>query len=223
MRIYLTEEQHNMLKGLDKHSVRNVIISESQVDILREFENNKVLHYEFESKVRKYMEQLKDNPCHPAYDEFFTDHNIPEDVLQNKMIDLGIIQKSDKITEPENADGEKHSMHSRKFIFSGKDFDDKLDKLYNSFFKGGERILTETDCGGVGGSAGGFDADSVSGGVTNAAGVGEMGSGQYVSPFGTVQRRKIAGQGDDKGVMSQESNIDMKPTMDRTPGKVAVS
>lgn len=224
-KIYITQEQFDRLKieeGKKSISSKNVIINESQLDIIREYENNKVLHYEFEAKVRKYMEELKNNPCKPKYDDFFVNNNIPEDVLQNRMLDLALIKKSEKISEPEDASGNKHSVHSKRFIFSSKDFDNKIDKLYNSFFKKGER-LNETDCGGVGGTSGGFDVDGVSDGVTNAAGVGELGSGQYVSPFGAVQRRKIAGQEKADGVMSQQSNIDMKPTMDRTPGKVAVS
>lgn len=221
--IYISQEQAERLhlnEGRKCGSV-NVIINESHLDIIREYENNKVLHYEFESRVRKYMEQLAKNPCKPYYDEFFKDNGIPEDVLQNRMIDLGIIKKSDKISEPEDADGKKHCVHSRKFIFSSSDFDDKIDKLYSSFFKNGKRLI-ETDCGGVGGSAGGFDVDGISGGVTNAAGVGEFGSGQYVQPFGHVQRRKISRQKDSDTATSQENNIDMNPAMDRTPGKIAV-
>lgn len=226
--IRISQEQSKRLGLMERKAVqtpsrRTIIIKESQIPLLTETGDGKVMHYEFESKVRKYMKELYDNPCSPSYDKFFTDHNIPENILQNKMLDLGIISKKDNITEPEDADGKKHSVHSRKFIFSGKDFDDKMDKLYNTFFNKGERILKEADCAGVGGSAGGFSADSVSAGATNAAGVGEWGSGQYTVPFGKVQRRKMSGQDDNEDITRQQSNIDMGPALERKPGKVAVN
>jgi hypothetical protein len=203
-KIIITQEQYNRLNESKR---KTIIIDESQLGVLREYENNKVLRYEFETKVRKYMEELKDNPCKPLYDSFFKKHDIPEDVLQNKMLDLGIIKKSDKINEPMDADGKKHSVHSRKFIFSSSGFDDKIDKLYGHFFKNGERVLSECDCGGA------IGGDCSAGGATNAEGVG----GQYTVPFGGVQRRKIGVSG------STESNVDMSPALDRPKGKIAVN
>lgn len=193
---------------------RNIIISESQLDVIREYENGKVLRYEFESKVRKYMEELKDNPCKPRYDSFFTSHGIPEDVLQDKMVDLGIIKRSDNIKEPMDANGRKHGVHTRKFIFSSKGFDDKMDSLYGHFFKNGERVLSECD-----GAMGGDVAGASEGGATNAEGVG----GQYTVPFGGVQRRKIGVSGSTEANVDKLSNIDMRPTADRKKGGIAVN
>lgn len=225
--IIITKEQSKRLglvekKGSNTHSKRTIIIKESQIPLLSETEGEKVMHYEFESKIRNYLRELHDNPCNPTYDKFFTDNKIPENILQNKMIDLGIISKQDKIIEPEDSDGKKRSMHTRKFIFSGKDFDNKIDKLYNTFFNKGERLLKETDCGGVSGSAGGFTSNDVSDGATNTVGVGEWGSGQHVVPFGEIQRRKINGQDDNDDITRQQSNIDMGPALDRESGKIAV-
>lgn len=192
--ITITESQYNRII---KNPKKNVIISESQLDVIREFENHKVLHDEFENKVRSYMEQLFTNPCKPKYDEFFDIHDIPEDILQNKMLDLGLIKKTEKIDEPENADGKKHSMHSVKYIFSNNNFNDKIDKLYDSFFVNGERkSLNECD-------GGGFAAPS-SGGATNAEGVG----GQYEVPFGLMRR----GFGVSGNTVNQ---VDMEPSLKR--------
>lgn len=209
-KIILSTEQYNRLC---ESKCKTIIINESQLDIIREYENKKVLHYEFEAKVRKYMDELKNNPCKPLYDEFFSSHGIPEDVLQNKMLDLGLIKRTDRISEPIDADGKKRGVHTRKYIFSGKDFDNKIDKLYNSFFDKGESILKETDCGGaMGGGAVSMSGPS-DGGSTNAEGVG----GKYDVPFGGVMRRKIGVSG------STDSNIDKEPTLDRTKGKIAVN
>jgi len=188
--------------------MRHIIINYNQLSLLREFEEEKkVLHYEFENKVRKYMEELMNNPCHPKYDGFFKDHNIPEDVLQNRMLDLGLIKKSDKITEPEDANGKKHSVHTRKYVFSGKDFDSKIDKLYDSFFKDGVRLIKEDGEAGTG-------AGMAPGGATTMSTVGDF---TYDVPFGGVQRRKIDTSG------STKSNVDMTDALDRTPGKIAVN
>ena len=199
--------------------MRNVMISESQLDVLREYESGKVLRYDFESKVRNYMEQLRKNPCKPKYDEFFKSHDIPEDVLQNKMLDFGIIARNDKITEPEDASGRKHSVHTRKFTFPSSGFDEKMGKLYDHFFNNGNRRLDETDCGGVGGGAGGFDTFSPGGATTTDS----SGNYQYDVPFGNVQRRKIGTSRDNGDITQQDSNIDMGPAMERKPGKVAVN
>ena len=199
---------------------KTVIINESQLACIREYENNQVLHYDFETKVRQYMDELKNHPCKPQYSEFFKDHGIPENLLRQKMTDLGLIKRVDKITEPEDENGVKHSTHSRKYIFSGKDFDKKMDQLYNTFFKKGERMLKETDCGGAMGGDSGFSVDGGSGGgATNARDVG----GQFDVPFGEIQRRKLSTSGSTTASMDKVSNIDMKPTTERKKGGIIVN
>ena len=175
----------------------NIIISESQIHVLREFENNEVLHGEFETKVRNYMNELQKNPTKPNFDDFFKKNNISEVELQNKMLDLGLISKSDNITEPEDAEGKKHSVHTRKFRFFNKNFNDNIDKLYDTFFKNGQRKAINEE--GEGGAA--------FGGKNNV----------QRRPSYNSQRKKT---GD---VTKQDSNIDMSDAMDRTPGKIAMN
>ena len=162
-----------------KHKTKkNVIIKESQLHVIKEFENNKVLHDEFENKVRSYMEQLFSNPCKPKCPDFFSTHDIEEKDLLDKMSDLGLIKKTEKFSEPAKPSGKKHSVHSVKYTFPAQNFEDKIDKLYDTFFNyKGERMLKETDCGGAMGD-----------GATNA-----NASGQYVTPAfgGKVISRKI--------------------------------
>ena len=85
-----------------------------------------------------------------------------------------------------------------------------MDKLYNSFFKDGDRVINECDAAGVMG--GGF-ADA--GGATTTDSAGNY---TYDVPFGGIQRRKINGISGDT-----VSNIDMEPALERKPGKVAVN
>ena len=164
----------------------NIIISESQIHVLREFENNEVLHGEFETKVRNYMNELQKNPTKPNFDDFFKKNNISEVELQNKMLDLGLISKSDNITEPEDAEGKKHSVHTRKFRFFNKNFNDNIDKLYDTFFKNGQRKAINEE--GEGGAA--FGGGALGGGNLMAGSSDESGGVTYA--FGgknNVQRR----------------------------------
>lgn len=171
-----------------KHKTKkNVIIKESQLHVIKEFENNKVLHDEFENKVRSYMEQLFSNPCKPKCPDFFSTHDIEEKDLLDKMSDLGLIKKTEKFSEPAKPSGKKHSVHSVKYTFPAQNFEDKIDKLYDTFFNyKGERMLKETDCGGAMGD-GGFISSPSENGATNAEGV----DGRYAVPFGGVVSRKI--------------------------------
>ena len=70
------------------------------------------------------------------------------------------------------------------------------------------------------------EAGAGGGGATNAAGVMQGGgtnpeAGQYVVPFGTVQRKKgYSPKGDAKGdVTKQTTNVDMSPALKRKDGK----
>jgi hypothetical protein len=96
-----------------------------------------------------------------------------------------------------------------------------MGKLYDHFFKGGVRSINETDCGGVGGGAGGFNANEPGGATTTHS----TGNYTYDVPFGGVQRRKIGTSRKNKkdDITDQDSNIDMSDALDRTPGKIAVN
>lgn len=169
-RIIITERQ---LKKIAESRKKTIIITESQLYLIKEMDKDVVLHADFEDKVRGYMEQLRTNPCKPKFDAFFNQHDIPQDILLKKMTDFGLIHKDDKINEPEDANGEKRSMNTRKYKFLTDDYNDKIKKMYEYFFdNNGKRRIIECDCGSAGGA-------------TNAQGVG----GQYVLPAGFINRR----------------------------------
>ena len=130
-----------------------IIISESQLHIITEYENREILPGDFKTAVRGYLEELRVHPIKPNYSQFFIDNNIKENDLQNKMISLGIISKEKEgFKEPEDANGKKQSFHYKKFKFFGKDFETKLDKLYDDYFtrdyKRKESINEEGEMGG---------------------------------------------------------------------------
>jgi hypothetical protein len=118
-----------------------IYINESQLRLIKEFEDKKeVLYYQFESHVRDYLKELRKDAIHPKYDEFFVKNSIGENDLLNKMLDLGLISKKENIIEPENADGKKHSVHTKQYIFSNRNFNDNMHKLYDYFIKNSQLI-----------------------------------------------------------------------------------
>lgn len=195
----------------------HIIISESQLHIIREFANNEVLHDEFETNIRNYMDELSKNPLNPKFDNFFTKHNIKQNDLQNKMLDLGLISKKENITEPEDANGKKRSMHSKRYTFYNRNFNQNIDKLYDTFFtnKGQRKSINEEDGGGaLGGCTLNVGTTDASGGITYPLG-------------GKSHLQRKAGYNDKKAkkgdITAQAPNVDMTPAFDRTPGKIAMN
>lgn len=210
---------------------RTIIINESQLHVIREYENNEVLHDDFKDNLMLYLKELHDNPNHPNVGDFFKKHNISEVELQNKMLNLGLISKKDNFDEPEGADGKKRSMHTRKFAINNKNFNNNIDKLYDSFFHNGvRRKINEEDAGG-GFAAGGFDGGGFAPGSTTTFGMTPQGNANGNAIMGTgfekgnkgkkdvISRPSYNSQRKKTGdVTKQDSNVDMSPAMDRTPG-----
>ena len=152
----------------------DIIISESQLHVIREYENREVLFGEFSTKARGFINELMKNSLHPNIDPFFKENGIEESDLLNKMLDLGIVSRKDKIDEPEDANGNKHSVYKRRYTAYNNGFNDKMKRLYDSFFSndGKRKGLNECDCGsamGGGATASGnlmVGTSDSSGGVT---------------------------------------------------------
>lgn len=189
-----------------------IIISESQLRVLYEHENERVVIGEFETALNNYFRELKENPNHPKLDGFFKENGISEVELQNKMMDLGLISRKDNIIEPEDAEGKKHSMHTRQFTRYNKNYNANVKKLFDTFFKDGKRTALNEDEGAVGGDAGGFAGGALTDSGLNV-GTADTSAGIAV-PFGKVQRRKIGAKYSDD-ITKQDSNVDMSPALSR--------
>ena len=97
-----------------------------------------------------------------------------------------------------------------------------IDKLYDTFFKNGQRKAINEE--GEGGAA--FGGGALGGGNLMAGSSDESGGVTYA--FGgknNVQRRPSYNSQRKKtgDVTKQDSNIDMSDAMDRTPGKIAMN
>lgn len=195
--------------------IRNIIINESQLSVLKEFENKEVNFHNFQSNVKGYLKELIKNPLKPTYNKFFTENNINENELQDKLTDLGILKKKKEgFNEPEDSNGKKHSVHYKQFAVSNSNFDENMHKLYDMFFQSGERkSINEEGEGGFGGGA--------LGGCNVMAGSSDS-TGGVTYPFGQIQRR--AGYNSQRkkktnDITKQDSNVDMTPAISRKDGK----
>ena len=132
------------------------------------------------------------------------------------------MSKSDNITEPKDAEGKKHSVHTRKFKFFNKNFNDNIDKLYDTFFRNGQRKTINEE--GEGGAA--FGGGALGGGNLMAGSSDESGGVTYAFGFKNNVQRRLSYNSQRKktgDVTKQDSNIDMSDAMDRTPGKIAMN
>lgn len=184
---------------------KRIIISESQLNVIREYEKNKeVLYHQFETKVRNYLKSLLENPLKHDVDKFFVDNDIKEDVLKQKLTDLGILtRKKEGFKETDGEDGKKHSVHYKQYTVKNDKFDDNMHKLYDDFFKDGERKNLNEEGEGAG--------------ATNGVGVGMVGSNIPDVPFGGVMKRPGYNGGSNSSG-DTESTLDMTPALKRKDG-----
>lgn len=134
--------------------------------------NNEITFFGFLSHTKAFLKQLLVNPLNADIDDYLKDNGLDRKGLIGALTEKNIIEKETKIEDKNGSD---------KFIVSYKipkrNFERKMRRLYSSLFEKNEvteNVLSETDCGGA-----------MQGGGSNPE------AGQYVSPFGKVQRKKI--------------------------------
>lgn len=134
--------------------------------------NNEITFFGFLSHTKAFLKQLLVNPLNADIDDYLKDNGLDRKGLIGVLTEKNIIEKETKIEDKNGSD---------KFIVSYKipkrNFERKMRRLYSSLFEKNEvaeNVLSETDCGGA-----------MQGGGSNPE------AGQYVSPFGKVQRKKI--------------------------------
>lgn len=148
--------------------VKKDILTES-VDYL----NNEITFFAFISHLKMFLKQLLVSPTTADVDDYLKGNGISREELLNLLIERNIVIKETKI---ENKNGK--DMFGIKFLIPKHNFERKVRRLYSILFEKNEisesKFISETDCGGA-----------MQGGGTNPD------SGQYVKPFGKIQRRKI--------------------------------
>ena len=155
--------------------MKNIYVNK---DILKEavsYLNNEITFFGFLSHVKVFLKQLLNTPLQSDVDDYLKEHEISKEVLLKELIERGIVEKETKIDDKSDKD---------KFVISykipKKNFERKMRRLYTSLFEKNEikesNIFEDgaTSCG-----------SAVQGGGLNPD------AGQYSTPLGKVQRRKI--------------------------------
>ena len=188
----------------------NIIITESQLKSLKAKlnEEGEVLRGEFGNALKEFLKSLTTDPLHPTVPALFSNNNISKEKLVTKLIENGVITKTEGFDEiTGDKDSKKFSVHKLAYKVCGQDFEAKKDKLYNDLF----RINEDGEMGG-----------GALGGCNVMVGSSDP-SGGIAYPFGGVQRRggynSHKSEKDKGDVTKQESNVDMTPALKRDKNK----
>lgn len=136
--------------------------------------NNDITFFGFLSHVKHFLKQLLTSPSSADIDDYLKENGLDRNTLLNYLIDRGIVKKESKLDSGEDKD---------KFMLSykipKKNFERKVRRLFQTIFENDDNEIISEDGGATScGSAmqgGGLNPDA----------------GQYTTPLGKVQRRKI--------------------------------
>jgi hypothetical protein len=138
--------------------------------------NNEITFFGFLSHTKSFLKKLLTSPLNADLDSYLKDNGIERSEFINELIKFNIIEKESKLEEVNGKDMFKVSYKVPK-----RNFERKMRRLYISKFEKNEvneNININEDGATSCGSAmqgGGLNPDS----------------GQYTTPLGKVQRRKI--------------------------------
>lgn len=155
--------------------MKNIYVNENVLKEAVSYLNNEITFFGFLSHVKVFLKQLLNTPLQSDVDDYLKSHKISKEVLLKELIERGIVEKETKIDDKDGKD---------KFVISykipKKNFERKIRRLYASLFEKNEikesKIYEDgaTSCGSAM-QGGGINPDA----------------GQYTTPLGKVQRRKI--------------------------------
>ena len=111
-----------------------IYLTERQVNLIRE-SKDEVTFYEFFTEVKNYLKELLVNPIDAKPSPMFSKHGINKSKLLNKLLERGIVIRTETIDEPNDAEGKKFSMYHVKYSIPRKNFEQKIHRLYSYFFE----------------------------------------------------------------------------------------
>lgn len=204
--------------------MKNIYITESQLKVLAEKQDNEITFYEFFVNVKKFLKDLLTKPAQAEPNQMLL-HKIDKTELLRKMEDLGIIKKSEKIDEVTvDEDIKKVAKHFVQYKVPKRNFEDKVKELYKEVIKeqfvfANEQELVDEikamDNDGAYTTRGGLNEEGEGGcGATSCGSVMQGGgtnpdAGQFTVPFGNVQRRKFYGDTLKRNKDSNNGSISM--------------
>ena len=116
-----------------------IYLNEEKLLLIKEAEEEKITFYKFFTEVKKYIQNLLENPIGAKPSDFFKTNNISKSVLLNKLLERNIVIKKEDIKEPRDADGNVTSVHYLQYQVPRKNFEQKIKRLYSYFFENEKR------------------------------------------------------------------------------------
>ena len=119
-----------------------------------------VTKYAFMSSIRALISGLLKKPYSADVPKLLKDNSISKKKLVNDLIQSGIIEKRSNILDKSNSDYDTPQYQISYRLSDKRNFNDKIDRMYDKYFK----KIDECDWGGCTGGSGGGDVS----GATNA-------------------------------------------------------
>ena len=142
-----------------------------------EYLNRDITFYDFLSHTKAFLKELLSNPIGADIDSYLTENGLTRENLLELLMEKNIIERETKIDDINGSDSYLVSYKIPK-----RNFERKMRRLFSQLFEKheiAESLISEE--GGGAASCG----SAMQGGGSNPD------AGQYVQPFGKVQRRKI--------------------------------
>jgi hypothetical protein len=159
--------------------MRTVYVNKSIFKEAMGYLNRDITFYEFLSHTKAFLKQLLSNPIGADIDSFLQDNGLTREDLIKILMEKGIIEKEVKIEEVNSSD-----KYLISYKIPKKNFERKMRRVFSQLFEKNEiseNVLFEEDGGGGATSCG----SAMQGGGSNPD------AGQFMTPIGKVQRRKI--------------------------------
>lgn len=178
----------NESKEDHKEERRIIILNESDVQRLQKISEGydkemEMTEQKFHSHIRNFISQILQDPVNAQPSTLLKANGLNRSILLKYLLNSGILIRDERISDRDENGEPKTATMMVKFRCPKKNFDRKIQKLYMRFFEKNlpqrqihlrnEEINEEGEGGAIGGA-------------TSAAS-----SGQFIQPFGSVQRRKM--------------------------------
>ena len=178
----------NESKEDHKKERRIIILNESDVQRLQKISEGydkemEMTEQKFHSHIRNFISQILQDPVNAQPSILLKANGLNRSILLKYLLNSGILIRDERISDRDENGEPKTATMMVKFRCPKKNFDRKIQKLYMRFFEKNlpprqihlrnEEINEEGEGGAIGGA-------------TSAAS-----SGQFIQPFGSVQRRKM--------------------------------
>jgi hypothetical protein len=153
--------------------MKRIFVNKETLKEAVDYLNNEITFFGFLSHTKTFLKELLTNPINANTDDYLQNNGLDRKTLLGALMARNIVEKESKIEEKNDSD-----VFSISYKIPKRNFERKMRRLYSSLFEKNEisesTTIVETDCGGA-----------MQGGGENPD------AGQFITPIGKVQRRRI--------------------------------